>query len=239
MAVKIRLKRMGKIRTPFYRVVVADSRTKRDGRVIEEIGTYNPKAEPSIIKIDAERAQYWLGSARSRPRPSPRSSRSPATSVARTESTLKFAEPKRDKDELFHDALKDLHSAADADQKAAAKKAPSPRPTRPPRPTSAAEEPCREASAATRGRRGQLIVAAPSRGHRAPRRRHRRPPRRRQRPRQADATRRAVRGSGQPGRPRQGHRTSGSHGHGDPHRRRRHRRRGGARIDFVDVDRRR
>ena len=61
MAVKIRLKRMGKIRTPFYRVVVADSRTKRDGRVIEEIGTYNPKAEPSIITIDGERAQYWLG----------------------------------------------------------------------------------------------------------------------------------------------------------------------------------
>jgi small subunit ribosomal protein S16 len=60
VAVKIRLKRMGKIRTPFYRVVVADSRTKRDGRVIEEIGTYNPKAEPSIIKIDSERAQHWL-----------------------------------------------------------------------------------------------------------------------------------------------------------------------------------
>ena len=57
MAVKIRLKRMGKIRTPFYRVVIADSRTKRDGRVIEEIGTYNPKGEPSIIKIDGERAQ--------------------------------------------------------------------------------------------------------------------------------------------------------------------------------------
>lgn len=60
MAVKIRLKRMGKIRTPFYRVVVADSRTKRDGRVIEEIGTYNPKADPSIIKIDSDRAQHWL-----------------------------------------------------------------------------------------------------------------------------------------------------------------------------------
>ena len=61
MAVKIRLKRMGKIRTPFYRIVVADSRKKRDGRVIEEIGTYNPKAEPSLISVDGERAQYWLG----------------------------------------------------------------------------------------------------------------------------------------------------------------------------------
>ena len=61
MAVKIRLKRMGKIRTPFYRIVVADSRTKRDGRVIEEIGTYNPKTEPSTINVISERAQYWLG----------------------------------------------------------------------------------------------------------------------------------------------------------------------------------
>ena len=61
VAVKIRLKRMGKIRTPFYRIVVADSRKKRDGRVIEEIGTYNPKAEPSLISVDGERAQYWLG----------------------------------------------------------------------------------------------------------------------------------------------------------------------------------
>lgn len=60
MAVRIRLKRFGKIRSPHFRVVVADSRTKRDGRVIEEIGQYNPTAEPSFIKIDSERAQYWL-----------------------------------------------------------------------------------------------------------------------------------------------------------------------------------
>lgn len=61
MAVKIRLKRLGKIRSPHYRVVVADSRTKRDGRAIEEIGLYHPTEEPSLIKIDSERAQYWLG----------------------------------------------------------------------------------------------------------------------------------------------------------------------------------
>ncbi|GAB2993313.1 30S ribosomal protein S16 [Actinotalea caeni] len=61
MAVKIRLKRMGKIRAPYYRVVVADSRTKRDGRVIEEIGKYHPTEEPSLIDIDGERARYWLG----------------------------------------------------------------------------------------------------------------------------------------------------------------------------------
>ncbi|MBN9223479.1 MAG: 30S ribosomal protein S16 [Microbacterium sp. SCN 70-27] len=60
MAVKIRLKRLGKIRAPYYRIVVADSRTKRDGRVIEEIGQYHPTEEPSIIKVDSARAQYWL-----------------------------------------------------------------------------------------------------------------------------------------------------------------------------------
>jgi len=61
VAVKIRLKRMGKIRAPYYRVVVMDSRTKRDGRAIEEIGKYHPTEEPSFIEIDSERAQYWLG----------------------------------------------------------------------------------------------------------------------------------------------------------------------------------
>ena len=61
MAVKIRLKRMGKIRAPYYRVVVMDSRTKRDGRAIEEIGKYHPTEEPSLIDINSERAQYWLG----------------------------------------------------------------------------------------------------------------------------------------------------------------------------------
>lgn len=61
MAVKIRLKRLGKIRAPFYRVVVADSRTRRDGRAIEEIGKYHPTEEPSFIEVDSERVQYWLG----------------------------------------------------------------------------------------------------------------------------------------------------------------------------------
>jgi small subunit ribosomal protein S16 len=61
VATKIRLKRFGKIRQPYYRIVVADSRKKRDGRVIEEIGKYHPTEEPSLIEIDGERAQYWLG----------------------------------------------------------------------------------------------------------------------------------------------------------------------------------
>jgi small subunit ribosomal protein S16 len=60
VAVKIRLKRMGKIRAPYYRIVVADARTKRDGRAIEEIGKYHPTHEPSVMEVNKERVQYWL-----------------------------------------------------------------------------------------------------------------------------------------------------------------------------------
>ncbi|GAB2824004.1 30S ribosomal protein S16 [Streptomyces chlorus] len=61
MAVKIKLKRLGKIRSPHYRIVVADSRTRRDGRAIEEIGKYHPTYHPSVIEVDGERVAYWLG----------------------------------------------------------------------------------------------------------------------------------------------------------------------------------
>ena len=61
MAVKIKLKRLGKIRSPHYRIVVADSRTRRDGRAIEEIGLYHPVQNPSRIEVDADRVAYWLG----------------------------------------------------------------------------------------------------------------------------------------------------------------------------------
>ena len=61
MAVKIRLKRMGMKKEPFYRIVVADSRNARDGRFVEEIGYYNPLTEPATLSVDAERARYWLG----------------------------------------------------------------------------------------------------------------------------------------------------------------------------------
>ncbi|MBY6842843.1 30S ribosomal protein S16 [Clostridium botulinum] len=60
MAVKIRLKRMGAKKAPFYRVVVADSRSSRDGRFVEEIGYYNPTTEPSTIKLDEEKVQQWI-----------------------------------------------------------------------------------------------------------------------------------------------------------------------------------
>jgi small subunit ribosomal protein S16 len=61
MAVKIKLTRLGKIRNPQYRIAVADARTRRDGRSIEVIGRYHPKEDPSLIEVDSERAQYWLG----------------------------------------------------------------------------------------------------------------------------------------------------------------------------------
>ncbi len=60
MATKIRLKRFGKTRSPHYRIIVIDSRSKRDGQAIEEIGLYHPKNDPSVMKVDSERAQYWL-----------------------------------------------------------------------------------------------------------------------------------------------------------------------------------
>ena len=112
MAVKIRLKRLGKVRVPQYRIVVVDSRKKRDGKVLEEIGKYHPKEEPSFIEVVSDRAQYWLGVGAQ-----------PSDAVAAllkvtgdwqkfkglpgAEGTLRTKEPKRDKQELFNEALKD------------------------------------------------------------------------------------------------------------------------------------
>jgi len=112
VAVKIRLKRLGKVKVPQYRIVVVDSRKKRDGRVIEEIGKYHPKEDPSYIDVVSDRAQYWLGVGAQ-----------PSDAVAAilkitgdwqkfrgepgAEGTLKVAEPKRDKLEAFNEALKD------------------------------------------------------------------------------------------------------------------------------------
>ncbi|MBC9224707.1 30S ribosomal protein S16 [Aeromicrobium sp. 636] len=146
MAVKIRLKRMGKIRTPFYRIVVADSRTKRDGRVIEEIGTYNPKTDPSTINVDTERAQYWLGVGAQ-----------PTEAVAAIlkltgdiggESTLKQPEPKADKAELFNAALKDLHAEPKKSATTKAKKSEAKADDAPAEETKAEETPAEETPAA-------------------------------------------------------------------------------------------
>ncbi|WP_310962858.1 30S ribosomal protein S16 [Nocardioides terrisoli] len=131
MAVKIRLKRMGKIRQPFYRVVVVDARKKRDGRVIEEIGKYHPKAEPSFIEVKSERAQYWLGVG-AQPSEAVEAILKVTGDWQRfkglpgAEGTLRVAEPKRDKTEIFNEALKDSAKEPKAEavtKKAASKKA--------------------------------------------------------------------------------------------------------------------
>src|SRR4051794_40374548 len=102
---------MGKIRTPYYRVVVVDSRKKRDGRVIEEIGKYHPKEEPSFIEVTSDRALYWLGVGAQ-----PTEAVEAILKVTGdwqkfkglpgAEGSLKVAEPKRDKTEIFNEALK-------------------------------------------------------------------------------------------------------------------------------------
>ncbi|MCE1178815.1 MAG: 30S ribosomal protein S16 [Micrococcales bacterium] len=110
MAVKIRLKRMGKIRAPFYRVVVMDSRAKRDGRAIEEIGKYHPTEEPSLIDIDSERAQYWLSQG-AQPTEAVEAllkitgDWQKAKGEPGAEGTLKVKEPKTSKKDLYEAAI--------------------------------------------------------------------------------------------------------------------------------------
>ena len=128
MAVKIRLKRLGKIRVPQYRIVVVDSRKKRDGKVLEEIGKYHPKEEPSLIDVVSDRAQYWLGVGAQ-----------PSEAVEAilkvtgdwqkfkglpgTEGTLRVAEPKRSKLDIFNEALKEVAAQPKAGATTSKKKA--------------------------------------------------------------------------------------------------------------------
>ena len=142
MAVKIRLKRLGKIRVPQYRIVVVDSKKKRDGKVIEEIGKYHPKEEPSLIDVVSDRAQYWLGVGAQ-----------PTEAVEAilkitgdwqkykglpgAEGTLKVKEEKRSKLDIFNEALKEAASEPKGSAVTAKKKADKP-----------AEEPAAEAPAA-------------------------------------------------------------------------------------------
>ena len=115
MAVKIKLARFGKIREPFYRIVVADARTRRNGRAIENIGLYHPKADPSVIQIDSDRAQYWLGVGAQ-----PTESVEALLKVTGdwqkfkglpgAEGTLRVAEPKADKRALYDAAMASVGS---------------------------------------------------------------------------------------------------------------------------------
>ena len=121
MATKIRLMRLGKIRAPYYRIVVADSRTKREGRVIETIGKYHPKEEPSLIEVDGERAQYWLSVGAQPTEPV-------AALLRKTGDWQKFkgeaappplltAAPKEDRKMIFEAAAKQSIADAEADAK--------------------------------------------------------------------------------------------------------------------------
>jgi small subunit ribosomal protein S16 len=121
VAVKIKLKRLGKIREPYYRIVVADSRTKRDGRAIEEIGKYHPKAEPSLIEVNSDRVQHWL-SVGAQPTDPVRvllkitGDWQKFTGQSGTEGTLKKAAPREDKKERFASVAKDAQTSKDASQ---------------------------------------------------------------------------------------------------------------------------
>jgi small subunit ribosomal protein S16 len=130
VAVKIRLKRLGKIRVPQYRIVVVDSRKKRDGRVIEEIGKYHPKEDPSYIEVVSERAQYWLGVGAQPSEPVERILKVTGDwqkfkGLPGAEGTLKTADEKKSKLDIFNEALKDAQKEprAEAVTKRAAKKA--------------------------------------------------------------------------------------------------------------------
>jgi small subunit ribosomal protein S16 len=129
MAVKIKLTRLGKIRNPQYRVVVADARTRRDGRAIETIGKYHPKEEPSLIEIDSERAQYWLGVGAQPTEPVQALLKITGDwqkfkGLPGAEGTLKTKEPKPSKLDLFNAALASADSEPAGEATTPKKRAP-------------------------------------------------------------------------------------------------------------------
>jgi small subunit ribosomal protein S16 len=129
MAVKIKLARFGKIRNPQYRIAVADARNRRDGRSIEVIGRYHPKEEPSLIQIDSERAQYWLSVGAQPTEPVLKLLKITGDwqkfkGLPGTEGTLKLAQPKPSKLELFNAALAEADGAPTTEAAKPKKKAP-------------------------------------------------------------------------------------------------------------------
>lgn len=157
MATKIKLMRLGKMRAPYYRIVVADARTKRDGRSIETIGKYHPKEDPSFIEVDSERAQYWLGVGAQ-----------PTEAVAAifrvtgdwqkfkgeaAPPPMKVAAPKPDKKALYEEAVRNSMgeepaAGATTPKKKAAPKAEAPKADAPPAEAPKADAPAAEAPAA-------------------------------------------------------------------------------------------
>jgi small subunit ribosomal protein S16 len=127
MAVKIKLTRLGKIRNPQYRIAVADARTRRDGRSIEVIGRYHPKEDPSLIEIDSERAQYWLGVGAQPTDPVLQLLKITGDwqkfkGLPGAEGTLKVKEPKPSKLELFNAALAEADGGPSGEATQAKKK---------------------------------------------------------------------------------------------------------------------
>jgi len=158
MAVKIKLTRLGKIRNPQYRIAVADSRTRREGRAIEVIGRYQPKEEPSLIEIDSERAQYWLSVGAQPTEPVLKLLKITGDwqkfkGLPGAEGRLKVAAPKPSKLELFNAALAAADGAPDTEaakpkqKKAPAKKAAADKPADTAGETEAAEQPADSATA--------------------------------------------------------------------------------------------
>jgi small subunit ribosomal protein S16 len=153
VAVKIKLKRLGKIREPYYRIVVADARTKRDGRAIEEIGKYHPKAEPSFIEVDSERVQHWL-SVGAQPT-------DPVMVLLKitgdwqkfrgepgAEGTLRKAEPRADKKEAFTAAAKASQATKEAKEERGSKSGTQSRTAaKPAKDTAAKDAPAKDAPA--------------------------------------------------------------------------------------------
>ena len=158
MATKIKLMRLGKMRAPYYRIVVADSRTKREGRVIETIGKYHPKEDPSFIEVDSERAQYWLGVGAQ--------ATEPVAAIFRVTGDwqkfkgepapppMKVAAPKPDKKALYEEAVRaaggeePAEGATTAKKKAAPKKAAAEAPATAAPADAAAEAPAKKAAEA-------------------------------------------------------------------------------------------
>ena len=149
MAVKIKLKRLGKIREPYYRIVVADARTKRDGRAIEEIGKYHPKEEPSFIEVNSERAQHWL-SVGAQPTDPVRAllkitgDWQKFTGEAGAEGTLRTAKPRTDKKERFEAAAKESQASKEAKEDKGTKAATQSRAARSAKEPAAKESPAKE-----------------------------------------------------------------------------------------------
>jgi small subunit ribosomal protein S16 len=154
VAVKIKLMRLGKIRAPYYRIVVADARTRRSGRAIETIGKYHPKNDPSLIEVDSERAQYWLGVGA---QPT-----EPVLSILKVtgdwqkfkglpgaEGTLRVAEPKISKLERFQQALAEAGGEATTDATTPKKKKAEPKAEKAKAEKAADEKPADETAEAT------------------------------------------------------------------------------------------